>query len=80
MAKALLRVMMVKIRDGSVCRHAIIPQRNRSLLPLDADLEVLAKGDVLCILIEASATRTKLQREIDLGSDSYVEQQLQESV
>lgn len=52
MAKALLRVTVVKVRDGSVRRHAIVPQSNRSLLPLDTDLEVLAEGNVLFILIE----------------------------
>jgi hypothetical protein len=80
MAKALLRVTVVKVRDGSVRRHAIVPQSNRSLLPLDTDLEVLAEGNVLFILIEVLATRDDTRREVYRGYDAYIEQQLQESV
>ena len=47
MAEALLRVIVAIVRDGGVARHAVVPERDGSLFPLDADLEVLAVVDVL---------------------------------
>lgn len=47
MPQSLLRVVDVVVRDGGVGRHAVVPESHRAFLPLDADLEVLAEGDVL---------------------------------
>lgn len=47
MAETFLWIMDVEVRDGSMRRHAVIPERDRALLPLDPNLEILAKGNVL---------------------------------
>lgn len=47
MAEALLWIMVVKVRDGCVRSYAVIPECNRTLLPLDPNLEVLPLRDVL---------------------------------
>lgn len=47
MAESLLWVVNVKVRDGSMGCDAVIPQRDCALFPLDANLEILAKGDML---------------------------------
>lgn len=43
----LLRVLPAVVGDGRVARNAVVPEADRSLLPLHADLEVLALADVL---------------------------------
>lgn len=47
MAETLLGVVNVVVRDGGVSRDAVVPERNSAFFPLDANLEVLALGDVL---------------------------------
>ena len=47
MAQALLRVVHVVVRDGGVGGDAVVPEGDGALLPAEADLEVLALGDVL---------------------------------
>jgi len=39
--------MHIVVRNRRVCRHAIIPQRDRALLPAHAHLEVLAERDMV---------------------------------
>lgn len=47
MPKAFLRIVHIIIRYPCVRGEPVVPERNRSLLPFDADLEILSKGDVL---------------------------------
>lgn len=37
------------VRYSCVCRHAVIPQCHRSVIPFHTRLDVLARGDVLSI-------------------------------
>lgn len=54
MAEALLRVVVAIVGDGGVARHAVVPERDGPLFPLDADLEVLAVVDVLAKILFVS--------------------------
>lgn len=47
MSKTFLRIMHIIISYRCVRGDSIVPERNRSLLPFHADLEVLPEGDVL---------------------------------
>lgn len=47
MPEPLLWVLDAVVRDGCVARNAVVPEADRPLLPLDADLEVLALANML---------------------------------
>lgn len=46
-----MRVVDVVVRDGRVRRHAVVPEGDGALFPLDADLEILAQSDVLVLFL-----------------------------
>lgn len=54
----LLRVLSAVVGDGRVARNAVIPEADRSLLPLHADLKVLALADMLWTPISSVRSQT----------------------
>lgn len=47
LAQALALIAHIIVRDGRVRRDAVVPQRDRPVVPLDSSLDVLALGDML---------------------------------
>lgn len=57
---------------------AVIPQGDCALFPLDANLEILSKGDMLWL--KGSSQRCESNVSANCVSDAYVEQELQKSI
>lgn len=47
LTQTLTVITHVVVRDGCVRRDAVVPQRHRPVIPLDARLDVLTLGDML---------------------------------
>lgn len=47
LTKAFALIANIIVRDGRVCRNAVVPQGNSPVIPLDTRLDVLALGNML---------------------------------
>jgi hypothetical protein len=74
MALALILIVKVVVRDGSMGGDPVIPQRNCLIIPLDANLDILALGNVLQGFSQIrrvnSEVRHTLKSNCSMASDS----------